>query len=110
VATWKKKDYDVVVNWASPVIEDHAQKLKTQEVDGPAIIEMETMTKQELAIKFNSHPYNMPDGPATKLAAAIKALRGPTIEVPQQGIKRAGTHEDEPQAKKNKLGTTTCVN
>jgi len=26
------------------------------------------------------------------------------------GIKRAGTHEDEPQAKKNKLGTTTCVN
>lgn len=63
-----------VVKWAREIIGDvHPRKLKEQEVDGPAIKEMAKKTQEQLETKFTSHPYNFPDGPATKLAAAISS-------------------------------------
>ena len=84
VYKWKNKDYDKVLNWSKCYIdEQHANKLKVQEIDGPALIEMAKNTQQELRTIFLSGPYNFPDGPATKLASAIKALSGQAL---QQGI------------------------
>jgi hypothetical protein len=47
---------------------EDATILKTQKVDGETLL---TLTKEELI----KSPYNMPGGPATKLARAIKELK-----------------------------------
>ena len=82
VYKWKNKDYDKVLNWSKCYIdEQHANKLKVQEIDGPALIEMAKKTQQELEVQFQSIQF--PLGPATKLASAIKAL---SRKAQQQGI------------------------
>jgi len=63
VATWKKKDYDIGVNWARDLqidLEEDLKALRNNRVDDPALIAMEK-AYQEQPTKFTSHPYNMPE-------------------------------------------------
>ena len=64
------------------MINDSVLKLAAQGITGTSLIEMAKKAQQELEAKFTSPPYNLPDGPATKLASAIKAL---SVQAPQQG-------------------------
>jgi len=69
--------------------EEDAEKLRKQKVDGASLIEMAKNETEALRTRFLSHTYNLPDGPATKLAGAIitrwgtKQIGGPT-EAPQR--------------------------
>jgi len=50
-ALWPKGDYEIVVNWAKKIIDDvHAQKLKAQEIDGPALSEI-----TDSYVRFGQH-------------------------------------------------------
>jgi len=66
---WKSGDKDLQIDLS----DDDLKALQTQQVDGKTLIEMAKKTQLELETKFVSPPYNMPDGPGTKLASAIKA-------------------------------------
>jgi len=76
VKQWAPKDYERVVNWARglniDLEEDDLKALRRNRIDGPALIEWEKKSQQELETKFTSLPYNLPDG---KLFPLIKSLQ-----------------------------------
>jgi len=87
---------DKVVNWVrtdltvfpKETVDDVVAMLKMEVVTGVILIEMAKKTRQQLRIKFFLPPYNMPDGPAINLTAAIKNLCGPTPSLQQVPISK----------------------